>query len=155
LLNTIGRFELFPSAGTMIVFRFVMSDSVECSLYNYTLYKTPVFWLVNSSCIFGVFSYLGLISFIFTAIEVFAWGPKNYRKSLRQTTCTRLKLFGKREKKRAKKEFNIWSSCMDIRIHLIVGSFVRITGNDVIVPEVGFAHVLPEVTLVMWLDVRC
>ena len=27
LLNTIGRFELFPSAGTMIVFRFVMSDS--------------------------------------------------------------------------------------------------------------------------------
>ena len=28
LLNTIVRFELFPSAGTMVVFRFVMSDSI-------------------------------------------------------------------------------------------------------------------------------
>jgi hypothetical protein len=28
LLNTIGRFELFPSAGTVVVFRFVMSDSI-------------------------------------------------------------------------------------------------------------------------------
>jgi hypothetical protein len=27
LLNTIGHFELFPSAGTVVVFRFVMSDS--------------------------------------------------------------------------------------------------------------------------------
>ena len=27
LLNTIGRFELFPSAGTVIVFRFVLLDS--------------------------------------------------------------------------------------------------------------------------------
>jgi hypothetical protein len=27
LLNTIGRFELFSSAGTVVVFRFVMSDS--------------------------------------------------------------------------------------------------------------------------------
>ena len=27
LLNTIWRFELFPSAGTVVVFRFVMSDS--------------------------------------------------------------------------------------------------------------------------------
>jgi hypothetical protein len=30
------------------------------------LYKNPGFWLVNSRCIFRVFSYLGLISFIFT-----------------------------------------------------------------------------------------
>ena len=42
--------------------------------YNYTLYKNPGFWLVNSRCIFRVFSYLGLISFIFTAAGVFAWG---------------------------------------------------------------------------------
>jgi hypothetical protein len=28
---------------------------------NYTLYKNPGFWLVNSRCIFRVFSYLGLI----------------------------------------------------------------------------------------------
>jgi len=27
LLNTIRRFELFPSAGTMVVFRFVLLDS--------------------------------------------------------------------------------------------------------------------------------
>jgi hypothetical protein len=27
LLNTIGRFELFSSAGTVVVFRFVMSDN--------------------------------------------------------------------------------------------------------------------------------
>jgi hypothetical protein len=27
LLNTIGRFELFPSAGTVVVFRFVFLDS--------------------------------------------------------------------------------------------------------------------------------
>jgi len=27
LLNTIGRFELFPSAGTVVVFRFVLLDS--------------------------------------------------------------------------------------------------------------------------------
>ena len=40
---------------------------------NYTLYKNPVFWLVNSPCIFCVFSYLGLISFIFTAARVIAW----------------------------------------------------------------------------------
>jgi hypothetical protein len=32
---------------------------------NYTLYKNPGVWLVNSRCIFRVFSYLGLISFIF------------------------------------------------------------------------------------------
>ena len=42
--------------------------------YNYTLYKNPGFWLVNSQCIFRVFSYLGLILFIFTAAGVFAWG---------------------------------------------------------------------------------
>ena len=41
---------------------------------NYTLYKNPGFWLVNSRCIFRVNSYLGLISFIFTAAGVFAWG---------------------------------------------------------------------------------
>jgi hypothetical protein len=33
-------------------------------LINYTIYKNPVFWLVNSRCIFRVFSYLGLISFL-------------------------------------------------------------------------------------------
>jgi hypothetical protein len=43
-------------------------------IINYTLYKNPEFWLVNSQCIFRVFSYLGLISFIFTTAEVFAWG---------------------------------------------------------------------------------
>ena len=42
--------------------------------FNYTLYKNPGFWLVNSRCIFHVFSYLGLISFILTAARVFAWG---------------------------------------------------------------------------------
>jgi hypothetical protein len=41
---------------------------------NYTLYKNPGFWLANSRCIFHVFSYLGLISFIFTVAGVFAWG---------------------------------------------------------------------------------
>ena len=41
---------------------------------NYTLYKNPGFWLVNSRCIFRVNSYLGFISFIFTAAGVFAWG---------------------------------------------------------------------------------
>ena len=40
---------------------------------NYTLYKNPGFWLVNSRCIFRVFSYLGLISFISTTAGVFAW----------------------------------------------------------------------------------
>jgi hypothetical protein len=43
-------------------------------LINYTIYKNPVFWLVNSRCIFRVFSYLGLISFIFAAAGVFAIG---------------------------------------------------------------------------------
>ena len=42
--------------------------------YNYTLYKNPGFWLVNSCCIFRVFSYLGLISLIFTAVGVCARG---------------------------------------------------------------------------------
>jgi hypothetical protein len=47
----------------------------DISVYNYTLYKNPGFWLVDSRCIFRVFSYLGLISFIFTAAGVFAsWG---------------------------------------------------------------------------------
>ena len=44
------------------------------SAINYTLYKNPAIWLVNSRCIFRVFSYLWLISFIFTAAGVFAWG---------------------------------------------------------------------------------
>ena len=30
--------------------------------------------MVNNRCIFHVFSYLGLISFIFTIARVFAWG---------------------------------------------------------------------------------
>ena len=47
---------------------------IECKDSNYTLYKNPGFWLFNSRCIFRVFSYLGLISFIFTAAGVFAWG---------------------------------------------------------------------------------
>jgi hypothetical protein len=41
--------------------------------FNYTLYKNPGFWLVNSRCIFHVFSYLGLLSFIFATAGVFAW----------------------------------------------------------------------------------
>ena len=45
-------------------------------IYNYTLYKNPGFWLVNSRCIFRAFSYLGLISFIFTTVGLFAWGFK-------------------------------------------------------------------------------
>jgi hypothetical protein len=40
--------------------------------FNYTLYKNHGFWLVNSRCIFRIFSWL--ISFIFTAAEVFASG---------------------------------------------------------------------------------
>ena len=47
---------------------------IECKDSNYTLYKNPGFWLFNSRCIFRVFSYLGVISFIFTAAGVFAWG---------------------------------------------------------------------------------
>ena len=43
-------------------------------VFNYTLYKNPGFWLVISRYIFHVFSYLGLISFIFIAAGVFAWG---------------------------------------------------------------------------------
>jgi hypothetical protein len=43
-------------------------------MYNYTLYKNPGFWLVNSRCILHVFSYLGLISLIFSGDEVFTWG---------------------------------------------------------------------------------
>ena len=43
-------------------------------MLNYTLYKNNGFWLDNSRCIFRVFLYLGLISFIFTAAEVFASG---------------------------------------------------------------------------------
>ena len=41
--------------------------------HNYTSYRNPGFWLINSQCIFRVFSYLGLISFI-TAAEAFACG---------------------------------------------------------------------------------
>ena len=41
---------------------------------NYTLYKNPGFWLVNSRFIFCALSYLGLILFIFTTARVFAWG---------------------------------------------------------------------------------
>ena len=49
--------------------------SLVCIKFNYTLYKNPGFWLVNSRCIFFcVFSYLGLILFIFTAARVFVWG---------------------------------------------------------------------------------
>ena len=45
-----------------------------CIMLNYTSYKNTGFWLVNSRCILRVFSYLGLISFIFTDAGVFAWG---------------------------------------------------------------------------------
>ena len=44
-------------------------------LDNYTLYKNPGFWLVNSRCIFRVFSYLGFISFIFFAAEDLTFLP--------------------------------------------------------------------------------
>ena len=47
-----------------------VSPYMLCFRNNYTLYKNPGFWLVNSRCIFRVFSYLGLISFIFTAARV-------------------------------------------------------------------------------------
>ena len=40
--------------------------------HNYNLYKNPGFLLVNSRCIFRLFSYLGLISFIFIAAGLFA-----------------------------------------------------------------------------------
>jgi hypothetical protein len=43
-------------------------------MYNYTLYKNRGIWLVNSRCIFHVFSYLGLISLILSGVGVFAWG---------------------------------------------------------------------------------
>jgi hypothetical protein len=36
---------------------------------NYTLYKNPGFWLVNSRCIF-----IFRINFVFTTAGVFAWG---------------------------------------------------------------------------------
>ena len=49
-----------------------LKKSLQYIFYNYTLYKNHGFWLVNSRCIFRVFSYLGLISFIFTAAGVFA-----------------------------------------------------------------------------------
>ena len=40
--------------------------------HNYTLYNNPGFRLVNNRCILRVFSYLELISFIFTTAGVFA-----------------------------------------------------------------------------------
>jgi hypothetical protein len=49
--------------------------------------------------------------------------PKNYRKSLRQTTCTRLKPFWKREKR--DEEFSIWSSGSDIQSPSTAGSLNR------------------------------
>ena len=36
--------------------------------YNYTLYKNPGCWLVNSGCILRVYSYLWLIALIFTTL---------------------------------------------------------------------------------------
>jgi hypothetical protein len=57
----------------LIVF-FVVVDILLyfSSIFNYTFNKNPGFGLVNSRCIFRVISYLGLISFIFTAAGVFA-----------------------------------------------------------------------------------
>jgi hypothetical protein len=53
----------------------IQDSYIRCNyLINYTFYKNPGFWLVNSRCNCRVFSYLGLISFIFTAVGVFAWG---------------------------------------------------------------------------------
>jgi hypothetical protein len=64
----------YPNTFNSWIFRPDLQKHSTHSWIVGSLYKTPGFWLVNSSCIFGVFSYLGLISFIFTAIEVFAWG---------------------------------------------------------------------------------
>ena len=80
---------------------------------NYTLYKNPGFWLVNSRCIFREFSYL-LISFIFTAAGVFAWGF-NFFHSVSSYLRKRISLFYPRVPQTAKFNRNISSLSVYVR----------------------------------------
>jgi hypothetical protein len=69
------RKKLNPHANTPAAVKMIKFPPILIYFHdNYTIYKNPGFWLVKSRCIFCVFSYLGLISFIFTAAGVFAWG---------------------------------------------------------------------------------
>jgi hypothetical protein len=70
--------------------------------------------------------------------------PKNYRKSLRQTTCTRLKPFWKREKR--DEEFSIWSSGSDIQSPLTAGSLSRTYKTTQHLLEVSVLRMAPSDT---------
>jgi hypothetical protein len=51
----------------------LLADHDEIHLYlilNYTLYKNPAFWLVNSRCIVRVFSYFDLINHVTLRIKI-------------------------------------------------------------------------------------
>jgi hypothetical protein len=92
--NSTRNYLLFPSAGTVVVFWFVLLDSGWSILNEFGGLRhvrvkkwntfsqiprqrekklNPLLWN-TSRCIFRLFSYLGLISFIFTTARVFAWG---------------------------------------------------------------------------------
>ena len=70
--------------------------------------------------------------------------PKNYRKSLRQTTCTRLKPFRKREKR--DEQCSIWSSGSDIQSPSIVGSLNRTYKSEASRFEVSVLRMTPSDT---------
>ena len=70
--------------------------------------------------------------------------PKNYRKSLRQTTCRRLKPFWKREKRDEK--FSIWSSGLDIDSPSTAGSLNRTYKSTQYLLEVSFLRMAPSDT---------
>ena len=62
--------KLYKTPINPIVYNVLLLTSWYILKNNYTLYKNPGFRLVNNWCIFRVFSYLGLISVIFTAAGV-------------------------------------------------------------------------------------
>jgi hypothetical protein len=75
--NIVFVFLFFVLFSFLLFYRFVVVVDILqyfSSIFNYTFNKNPGFWLVNSRCIFRVISYLGLISFNFTAAGVFARG---------------------------------------------------------------------------------
>jgi hypothetical protein len=70
--------------------------------------------------------------------------PKNYRKSLRQTTCPRLKSFWKREKR--VEECSIWSSGSDIQNPSTDGSLNRTYKSEASQFEVSVLRIAPSDT---------
>jgi hypothetical protein len=69
---------------------------------------------------------------------------KNYRKSLRQTTCPRLKSFWKREKR--VEECSIWSSGSDIQNPSTDGSLNRTYKSEASQFEVSVLRIAPSDT---------